>query len=257
MVVSREVSYIQRAANVLRSLAEEPSSGGVSEIAKRLELSRSAVHRVLQELVSTGLAAYEPRDRTYSLGPAAVELSLFVLDWLPIRHQARPLLYQLRDVTGESAGLLLKMGNRYAAVDHVVSKRPSKFVPVMGRARALRYGAGGRAILAFQSNEYLHSYLSRLREKPGTGQLYDDPDWLQQELASVRATGYSVSAGESGPGMNTFACPLRGSDGTVSAAVSMNGPAEHWSVERMLECAPECFEVLQGIETRLRSSFPD
>jgi len=251
-----ERSYIQRAADVLRSLAEEPSACGVSEIAKRLELSRSAVHRVLQELVSTGLVGYQSRDRTYCLGPAAVEFSLFVLDWLPLRQQARPALYQLRDVTDESAGLLLKMGSRYAPVDHVMSKRPTKFLPVMGQARALRYGAGGRAILAFQSPEYLERYLKMLDGRPRSGQVYDEPAWLEQNLDSIRNTGYSLSKGESGPNMNTLAFPLRGVDG-VCASVSLNGPADTWTEERMMDCAAECFEILQGLESRLRMSFLD
>ena len=257
MGTNGERSYIQRAADVLRSLAEEPAACGVSEISKRLGLSRSAVHRVLQELVSTGLVAYQARDRTYRLGPASVEFSLFVLDWIPLRQQARPALYQLRDVTEESVGLLLKAGNRYAPVDHVVGKRPTRFVPVMGQARALRYGAGGRAILAFQPAEYLDQYLARLAARPPSGQIYDDPDWLADELTRVRRDRFSMSRGESGPNMNTLAFPLRGVDGAVTAAVSMNGPADYWTEARMLECVPECFEVLQGLETQLRAHFPD
>jgi len=252
-----ERSYIQRAFEVLHSLAEEPSVCGVSEIARRLGLSRSAVHRVLQELISTGLVAYHPRDRTYRLGPAAVEFSLFVFDWLPLRQQARPALYQMRDVTEESAGLLLKMGNRYAPVDHVTSKRPTRFVPVMGQARALRYGAGGRAILAFQPTEYLEGYFQKLSDRPSSGQPYDDPAWLHDNLSTIRRVGFSMSIGESGPNMNTLAFPLRGIDGSVAAAISVNGPGEHWSEERMVECAPECLEILHGLESRLRNSIPD
>ncbi len=110
---------VEKAIMILQALGEYPGGAGVSVLARRLEMGKGTVHRILQSLTETGMAAYIPGSRSYQLGGRALELGLLVLERIPLRYEARPTMERLRDITGESAVLLIRAGDRLVELfDH-------------------------------------------------------------------------------------------------------------------------------------------
>ena len=70
---------VQRVCSILLSFKVEEPILGVSEIARRLDLPKSAVHRLLDSLVQLGLVARDRASSRYRLGPRAVELGFAAL----------------------------------------------------------------------------------------------------------------------------------------------------------------------------------
>ena len=81
----RTVNGIERALDVLLlfSRSHEPSLG-VTEIGRRLGLSKAVVHRILQAYKAKGYVEVDPTTRRYSLGPNAAFLGLAYLRRLDV-----------------------------------------------------------------------------------------------------------------------------------------------------------------------------
>src|SRR5438128_2174436 len=86
---------VERTCNVLLSFRADDPVLGVSEIARRLSLPKSAVHRTLHSLVQLGLVMRDRATSRYRLGPRATELGFAALATPDIRGMALPVLQNL------------------------------------------------------------------------------------------------------------------------------------------------------------------
>lgn len=83
------VSAVGRTMAVLEALAEHPEESGVSEIAQKLDMSKSTVYRFLQSLKARGYVVQDAEDR-YRLSVRLFELGAQALPHLDIVREAEP-----------------------------------------------------------------------------------------------------------------------------------------------------------------------
>jgi DNA-binding IclR family transcriptional regulator len=75
IVVVKPVPALEKATKVMQTLASQPETPmTLSELAKRTATSPSTCHSIVIALCESGLLLRHPRSKTYSLGPAIVEL---------------------------------------------------------------------------------------------------------------------------------------------------------------------------------------
>lgn len=90
---------MERAADVLALFVDHGAvSLGVSEIARRLDLSKAVVHRILTSFRGKGFIELDEATRRYSLSPATLALGTSYLSHIDIRTLARPSLVALSGV---------------------------------------------------------------------------------------------------------------------------------------------------------------
>src|SRR5438270_14086713 len=94
------LSTVSNAARLLKEFRSREESIGVSELARRLGLGKSGVHRLLTTLVSEGLLERDPRTGGYRLGIVMFELGEAVKVHLDLHAAAGPVLAQLREQIG-------------------------------------------------------------------------------------------------------------------------------------------------------------
>src|SRR3954465_6317785 len=90
----------ERALDVLICFIGADGELGVSEIARRLRIDKSSVHRFLTALKHKGFVVDNPRTRRYSLGFRALELGRALTLQMNLERQALPFLRELRDTLG-------------------------------------------------------------------------------------------------------------------------------------------------------------
>jgi DNA-binding IclR family transcriptional regulator len=215
---------VERISNVLLAFASDEPDLGVSEIARRLGLPKSAVHRTLTALCRTGLVRRDPQAPRYSLGPRAIELSLAAIGHSDIRPAALLIMQDVTARTAETTTLSLLAGDERFYAAQVESPQDVRMTIEPGRRCPLYAGASGRAILAFFDEARLDDYLNRMPLKPLTEATITDPDRLRSELARVRAAGYSASSGERDPWAAAVAAPIFARGGQVIGSISVCGP---------------------------------
>ena len=108
---------------ILEAMAELNGEVGVSELGRKLGLSKSTVFRLLQLLVDYGYVQQNRTSGKYSLTLKLVSLGSQILDKWDMREVARPFMVELRDEFGETVNLVVRDGNQAVYVHVEGSKQ--------------------------------------------------------------------------------------------------------------------------------------
>ena len=133
-------------------------------------MSKSAVQRILSSLVETGLAVQDPASRRYGLGPRTLVLGTAYQKRIDLRSVALPHMTHLRDLTGETVGLSVRVGDELLHIEQVESGSALRRSFEIGRTLPLWCGAPARLFLADLSETEQEEIVRRappLRGGPG------------------------------------------------------------------------------------------
>jgi IclR family acetate operon transcriptional repressor len=225
-----------RVADILLLFADASRGLGVSEVSRRLDLSKAVVHRVLRSLESRGLVC-TGGDGRYRLGPAMLTLGARALGEQDLRRVALPVLRRLQEATNETTTVSAVVGLRRVYLDQVVSHAEIKMTVELGRPFPLHAGASGRALLAFASDE-LRRHVLDAPLRGLTPLTITDPDALERNLQETARAGVAMSLGERQHGAGSVAAPVFGPEGVAVGAISVCGPVDRFAPETMRTFAP-------------------
>ena len=102
---------VRRVVGLLDTLARADQDLTVRELAAEVDVSKSATQRMLSSLVETGLAVQHPGSRRYGLGPLTLVLGTAYQRRIDLRALASAPMTSLRDLTGETVGLSVVVGD--------------------------------------------------------------------------------------------------------------------------------------------------
>jgi DNA-binding IclR family transcriptional regulator len=244
-------SLIGRAAHILTVLAAAEQPLSIRGLAERTGLSKSAVQRILVDLVATELATQEPVTRRYRLGPRTLALGMAYQRRIDVRRVALPRMAQLRDTTGETVGISVGLADQLLHVDQVESTSPLHARFDIGRPLPLWSGAPARLLLAVRDDEEIRRVVSERAGTDLTPVNPPDPDDLIQDVQAVRAAGYACAFEETLPGVSTMSVPVRGSQGELAAVLSLTAPSARLPRERVEELMPAVAACARAISTDL------
>ena len=232
------VQSLDRVLAILRSFSLEEPTLGVSEIARRIDLTSSTTHRLLTSLAQHGLVM-RTEARGYALGPELLRLALVAKEAMDLRDIAEPIMVQLRDATDETVGLHVRDTSLLRHVIHQVESRQAlrRIYTEMGQAVPLHQGAPGKVLLAYLSESEQNRVLSEPLEK-ATERTITNPASIRKELAKVRSSGYAISVQERVTGIASIAVPVWDYSDRVVAVLSVSGPASRMSEKRLHSIAP-------------------
>jgi DNA-binding IclR family transcriptional regulator len=216
------IQVIARAADILRVLRSAPEGLSQAEVAERVGLARSTIHRLLNALEDEGLV--ECGGRRYRLGPEIGRMADTAR-----RGQLsslRPMLEELSQEVNETVDLSVLDGSRATFVDQVVAPHRLRAVSAVGESFPLHCSANGKAFLAAMSPPDLARALSGNLAKL-TAHTITEPAALQEELARIRAEGIAYDREEHTEGICAVGTTIRGLTG-VAVAVSVPLPAQRF-----------------------------
>lgn len=103
---------------------------------------------------------------TYQLGPALISLGRAAADNVRIQDAALPILKNLSYCTREDSYLIIQVGDKGLVLDKTDGPNHLKVVEEFGYEMDLHCGAIRKALLAFQSDEYIRRYLYTRLNRP-------------------------------------------------------------------------------------------
>jgi DNA-binding IclR family transcriptional regulator len=236
---------VERAIDLLFCLARAEQAAGVTDLAAQLELNKATVFRLLQTLSAKGLVA-PTGDGTYALTPRVLSLGVRFLPH-QLKETARPHLEQLRDISGETATLSVRIDDERVFLDVVPSRSEVRMVPEIGRAVPLIRGASGKVLLAFADVERRR----RLVQSAFSGQPKRALEVYETELERVRRDGYARSAQERTPGASSLAAPVRDRARGVVAVVALSAPESRLNDAAMKRLLPLLIKTANIISREL------
>ena len=165
------------------------ASIGVSELARRLGLGKSGVHRLLTTLVAEGLVERDPHTGGYRLGIVMFELGEAVKVHLDLHAAAGPVLAHLREQIGESSQVGVLDGVEVVYVDRLESAHSLRLFTETGRRVPAHCTSSGKVLLAHRPEQEREAFLARGPLPRLTPHTIVEPSALRDELPTVRAQG--------------------------------------------------------------------
>ena len=176
----------ERVVAVLDFLARHPNARfGLSELARRLELSKPTCLGIVNTLTSAGYLVRDGSDKTYRLGPALIALGRTAQEALRIGPTARAELARLSSRHHAIAGLSAVVDDRITLLEIDVPRGVKAGVRV-GQSYPFTPPVGLMFVL--WDDGALRDWLSR----PATVAPPADNDRLHRVIAECRSTGYLV-----------------------------------------------------------------
>ena len=217
------IQSLLRAMELLELLKEANHKYSIAELSESTGLPPSTIHRILQTFCEKKYVIRDEHAHTYQLGPALISLGRAAADNVRIQDAALPILKNLSYCTREDSYLIIQVGDKGLVLDKTDGPNHLKVVEEFGYEMDLHCGAIRKALLAFQSNEYIRRYLDTRLNRPEAFPKAD-PAELAEELRTIREKGIAVSHGEYVPDAVGIGAPIYGIDGRISASVGIIAP---------------------------------
>ena len=216
------VESVVRALRIIEALAVSPA--GLSETARRVDLPKSSVARLLSTLEQVEAVERDADGRLYRLGPKVQRLSAAAGGPAQLAGFARPYLEDLTRRTGEAAGVSIPDGYAVHYVDQTESSHPVQIRDWTGELIPMHVVPSGLVVMAHWPAEQVERYLSRDLERL-TMNTITDPDQIRQRLTHIREQGYVWVYEEYVEGINSVAAPVLEKNGIITAALHVHGPS--------------------------------
>lgn len=238
---------LAKGLSILELLVQEDAALGVTEIGKRLELSKSNAHRILQTLAALGYVV--SADGRYALTSKLSILGSRVLDRLDVRRVAMPELERLAETTRETVHLSI-LDHEYAIyIEKIDSPQPIRaYSRIGGRAPAWCV-ATGKALLAFAPSGQVRALPAELPQS--TARSIANLSDLLDELEQIRHRGYASNLGEWREDVGGIAAPIRDASGYAVAALGVSGPITRITAEFIAEIAPAVVTSAAAVSRQL------
>jgi DNA-binding IclR family transcriptional regulator len=218
---ARTIQSVDRAAALLKAIADSAQPPTVIELANTTGLNRSTTWRLLATLDAHGLVERDPVSQRYSVGYAMLRIAASG-EHDAIVRRARPVLERLARDTGEAVNLALAKGLHLVYVDQV--DPPQILAPNwLGRHVPLHATSSGKAFLAYLDEGERDGLLGERLER-FTKTTITDRRLLESDLAAARRAGYAVSVGELEESLYGASAPVLSEQGRPLAVVSVWGP---------------------------------
>ena len=244
-------SSIEKAIDILFCFDAAHPQLRLTDISAKLGLHKSTVYRLLSLLKKRGLIVSCPHSQLYSLGPGLVELAWVVMRQQDLGSVCRPYLQRLRQATNETVNLNTRSGDQRVCIEELESEHNIKYSQTVGVTAPLHVGAPGKALLAFLAPTELNTLLAELPLTAITPSTLTDPERLRTELSVVQMRGFAISIGERSPGASAVAAPIWDWSGRPIAAISVLGPVQRLTYEKLQELGPLVIQVAQEMSAAL------
>jgi IclR family KDG regulon transcriptional repressor len=245
------VRAVERAAQILSSFDDEHPERNLSEIVKATGLHKATTYRIIATLLNCGFIERTANGEKYRLGLRLAGLGLNVLHRLDFRQQALPYMRQLVDRFQEICTLGVFDHGRVLYVEIMHSKHTLTIAARVGHHLPAHCTAGGKVFLAFLPPAVMEPVLNAPLAAY-TQNTITSPARLREELEVVRQRGYGLDEEEFEVGVRAIAVPIRDIEGNVVAQMSMPGPTNRLTVERIPEIAQALMEAANAISTQGR-----
>jgi len=249
------MSAIDRAVKLLEATAQTPAGLGVREAGALVGIPKTTAHRLLEDLWRNGLLAKDAESGRYQIGAGVLQLATAYLSRLDIRQRALPHMRRLRDMTNETVGLTVRIGDERMYVEQVESRHALIRRGEIGRPYPLYCGAPGRVLLAAMDDEEITAYLNRVSLERFTDNTPVIGSVIRSLVSEIRRVGFAAASAELIPDIATAAVSIANHTGASVAALSISGPTSRFEP---LNAVPHLVETASSISAELGNHFkPD
>jgi DNA-binding IclR family transcriptional regulator len=212
------LSSLERGLDVLSAVAARGELS-IEQLADELDLPLSTTYRYVRALREWGFV--DGDDSRYIAGARLVELGGRHFTTSHLADVGTALLRQLMHDTGETAVMIVRVGDHAMCLRRVEPDKSIKYTFAVNQLLPLHAGAGQRVLLAWAPSATIARVLDGELERftPDTPTAND----LRRMIPDLRETGWAVSRGELDAGSVSVAVPVF-FNGEVVCSLNVAGP---------------------------------
>jgi IclR family transcriptional regulator, KDG regulon repressor len=242
---------VRTAARVLRAFSGGDGVMGVSEVARKLDISTSTAHRILATLAAERLLEHDASTGRYRPGLALYELGANVTEHVDLHAACQPVLTTLRHRTGEMVHVAVLDNLEVVYVERLESHQMLPVFRRVGHRLPAHLTSSGKVLLAALAPAELDRRLGSSPLVAWTRRSITDPGRLRAELAAVRSRGWASNVEEGQPGITSVGAAVHGADGAAMAALSVVAASQRMRGTTMQQTVGQLLEAAAVISTRL------
>lgn len=244
------VESADRVLRLLECFAPHERDVSLGEIAERVGLPKSSVHRLLGTLIAHNFVERNEGTRRYRLGIRLFELGSAAIHERGLHTAAHPVLEGLTASTGETCHLAVLSEGEAVYVYKVDG--PSSIIMssrVGGRA-ACHATSIGKVLMAWAAED-LRLKSRRRPMRAYTHNTITTAEAFDAELARVRDLGYALDLEEFEEGLRCIAAPVRDQSGQVVSALGIAGPRRRLEDDQLERLAKEVVKAADLLSRNL------
>ncbi|MEJ7635744.1 IclR family transcriptional regulator [Aeromicrobium sp.] len=211
---------LQQASRALTAFAQQGPLTA-PELAQVIGIPRPSGYRLLGALLQADFVTQAP-DGKASLSTTWLQLGDAAIASMSSRFDSDDLLDDIREATGLTVYLCVLRGDHAVCVRQLHGANFQVLALKPGGNLPLNLGAVGRALLAFGPVDH-DAFLAKAPFEKVTPFTLADAEALEADMATTRERGYALSDQDVTIGVGAIGVPVRDSDGTVLAALSVAG----------------------------------
>jgi DNA-binding IclR family transcriptional regulator len=222
---------LAKGLGILNMIANSDDGLTLSEVTQLSGVPKATAHRLINVLLEHGMVRVSSENR-YFAGPQCLILGNLFLGGLSLRQEAQDLLRKLARDTLETCHLGIKEGPQIVYIEKVESPHAVRMYSRVGATNPVHSTALGRAMLAYCDEDAIEAVISSGLERR-TPNTITEPDLFRAKLAEVKSRGFAVDDIENEEGIRCVAAPVFDHTGEVVAGISVSGPEQRVSADRL------------------------
>lgn len=209
----------QMAFIIIEAMVEIGEPVALTDLARRLGVSKVRVFRFLRTLLTLGYVLQDSETEKYRLSYKLYHLGQALADTTDLLREARPTMVELRDATGFTVSLSQMEDGGMRILDMVRTEQPVVIITRPGALLGFHSSAQGKVALAFGGATLPAGALQRWTTATVT-----DPTRLMAEVARVHDQGWAEAPDQTLPGVTAISAPVFDMTGEFIATLTVAGP---------------------------------
>lgn len=242
---------VEHALQILGLFTHTDPEWAVKDIASVLGFPYSSAYRYVGAVRKAGYLTRDERTGKYQVGLAVVELAGIVLNQLDVRVHGLEHLDHLADVTALNANLAVLHEADVLHVAYAVRSAVPRSYTVLGRKSVAHCTALGKVMLADLPFTKVCQLIDKHGWRPCTSKSITNFTDLERALTEVKINGYSLDLAERNLRTHCVAAPIHDRTGRVVGAISVSGPQDRLTEDRLRELIPVVKVHAEMISRRL------
>lgn len=212
---------IARALQLLCSFSPHENEFGISELSRKLRLSKTAVFRIVHTLERYEFLEKNPMSGKYRIGRQAFRTGNLFANLQAFERKLEPLMRELVEATKFSCYLAALRGHEMVILANMSGTGPLRHSIPVGETLPAYASATGKAALSTLSDEELDLVLKKVPLSRRTFNTITSLERLKQNIQQVRKVGYSINWEENTLGVASVAAPVRDEMGYAMIVISL------------------------------------
>lgn len=224
------VKSIERSLRIMEAFTKGKSKLTLGEISQITSLSKPTVRRILNTLAGSGYIKQDQATQIYSLGFKLFSFSAVVLADINLRNTALPIMQELCKEISETISLNIVEGTERICIEVVDSSEVIRNMVKVGERTHLCVGSSGPLMLSYLPDTEKNNII---KEASRAGIFSMSLTRFGQELASIRAQGYTIVSDNRIKGAFSVAAPIFDHRSMLIGCITAAGPIQRLTEERV------------------------